>query len=61
MKNLLLLIVPVLLQTGCATEYYPPQKGEKQGGIKRKGFVSWSGGVGKNLPLANPSFSVIGK
>jgi len=57
----LLFIMPFLLLAGCATEYYPPQKGEKQGAIKRKGFVPWSDGVGKNLPLANPSFSVIGK
>ena len=53
--------VCVLALTGCATEYYPPRDGEKQGAIKRKGFVSWSNGMGKNLPLANPSFSVVGK
>ncbi|MCK4983295.1 MAG: hypothetical protein KAS17_10250 [Victivallaceae bacterium] len=57
--KILLLIVPVLLLAGCATEYYPPQKGEKQGAIKRKGFVSWSDGVGKSF--LNPSFNVVGK
>lgn len=60
MKKILLITLPLIL-AGCATEYYPPQKGEKQGAVKRKGFVSWSNGIGKNLPLANPSFSVIGK
>jgi len=60
MKKILLITLPLIF-AGCATEYYPPQKGEKQGAIKRKGFVSWSDGSGKNLPLANPSFSVIGK
>ncbi len=49
-----------LLLTGCATEYYPPRDSEKQGAVKREGFVPWSNGVGKNLPLANPSFSIIG-
>lgn len=58
---LLLLFTVSLFLAGCATEYYPPQQGEKQGAVKRDGFVSWSGGVGKNLPLSNPSFSVIGK
>jgi hypothetical protein len=54
--------------TGCATEYYEPKDkkfttvdGKVRGPVKREGFVPWSGGVGKNLPLANPSFSVIGK
>ncbi len=61
MKKILLSALPLLILTGCATEYYPPRKGEKQGAVKRKGFVSWSNGIGKNLPLANPSFSVIGK
>ena len=53
--------VCVIALSGCATEYYPPRDSEKQGAIKRKGFVSWSNGIGKNLPLANPSFSVVGK
>ena len=59
--RLSLCIVSVLVLSGCATEYYPPRDGEEQGAVKRKGFVSWSDGVGKNLPLANPSFSVVGK
>ena len=54
MKKTLIIIVPVLLLTGCVTEYYPPQKGEKQGAIKRKGALPWS--TGKVL-----SISVIGK
>ena len=59
-----MMIVVVLLLavgSGCVTEYYPPRDNEKQGAVKRKGFASWSNGIGKNLPLANPSFSVIGK
>lgn len=69
MKILLLFIaVTILFLSGCATEYYPPQNnnftkldGKIRGAVKREGFVPWSDGVGKNLPLANPSFSVIGK
>lgn len=61
MKKMLFLVILIVLLTGCATEYYPPRNGEKQGAVKRSGFVPWSDGVGKNLPLANPSFSVIGK
>jgi hypothetical protein len=53
MKKLIILI-PLIICAGCATEYYPPQKGEKQGAIKRKGALPWS--TGKVL-----SVSVIGK
>ena len=48
-----------LLLSGCATkiEFYP------NGQVKsyREGFIEFSDGTGKNLPLANPSISVIGK
>ena len=42
MKTIIVVFIAVVIimsLTGCATEYYPPQKGEKQGAIKRKGFV----------------------
>lgn len=55
-----------IVLTGCATEYYEPKDGnfvktedKIYGPVKREGFLPWSNGVGKNLPLANPSFSVI--
>jgi len=54
MKKILIIVMPVLLLAGCVTEYYPPQKGEKQGALKRKGALPWS--TGKVL-----SISVIGK
>ncbi|MDD5599636.1 MAG: hypothetical protein PHV82_16950 [Victivallaceae bacterium] len=54
--------------TGCATEYYEPKDGnftrtedKIYGPVKREGFLPWSNGIGKNLPLSNPSFSVIGE
>ena len=58
---LLLLPAIAIILTGCATEYYPPRDNEKLGAIKRDGFIPWSEGLGKNMPLANPSFSVVGK
>jgi PBP1b-binding outer membrane lipoprotein LpoB len=61
------LLLTVLL-CGCATEYYEPKdsnftqtEDKIYGPVKREGFISWSNGIGKNLPLANPSFSVIGE
>ena len=62
--------VCALALSGCMTEYYPATKelnskdkdGNIRGAIKREGFYpGWSDGTGKNMPLANPSFSVIGK
>lgn len=66
---LLLFITVSMFLAGCATEYYPPQgdkdftkvDGKIRGPVKREGFTSWSNGIGKNLPLSNPSFSLIGK
>lgn len=54
MKKILIIVLPLIVCAGCATEYYPPQKGEKQGAVKRKGALPWS--TGKVL-----SVSVIGK
>ena len=59
MKKMLFLVILIMLLAGCATEYYPPRDDEKQGAVKRKGFVPWSDGVGKNMPFSN--ISVIGK
>ncbi|MCK4982795.1 MAG: hypothetical protein KAS17_07710 [Victivallaceae bacterium] len=74
MKTSLLIIVVFIavaalsLLTGCRTEYYEPKgktftKVDKKiyGPVKSEGVIVWSNGVGKNLPLANPSFSVVGK
>ena len=55
------IVVVLLLLTlsGCATktEWY------ENGQVKshREGFIEFSDGNNKNMPLANPSFSVIGK
>jgi hypothetical protein len=53
------LVTVVLFLSGCATktEWY------ENGQVKshRTGFIEFSNGVGKNLPLSNPSISVIGK
>ncbi len=66
MKKLFLIIISVVFLSGCATEYYKPQKnnftktdGRIRGPIKREGFVHWSNGTGKNMPFSN--ISVIGK
>jgi len=62
--------VCLLILSGCVTEYYPATEelhsrgkdGNIRGAVKREGFdPAWSNGVGKNLPLSNPSFSVLGK
>ncbi|MFA7186466.1 MAG: hypothetical protein WC082_16305 [Victivallales bacterium] len=67
MKNVLFILI-LLLLPGCATEYYEPQgenfiktEDKVYGPVKREGFIPWSDGMGKNLPLSNPSFSVISK
>jgi hypothetical protein len=59
----------LLAVAGCRTEYYEPTQmnqtkvdGKIYGPVKSEGWgPGWSNGLGKNLPLANPSFSVIGK
>ncbi len=68
MKRFFSFVVLAVFLSGCATEYYEPKgenftkvDGKVRGPVKREGFVPWSNGVGKNLPWANPSFSVIGK
>lgn len=56
-----------IMMTGCATEYYQPKgendftkvEGKVRGPVKREGFISWSDGTGKNMPLSN--ISLIGK
>ena len=54
-----IVVVVALALSGCATktEWY------ENGQVKshREGFIEWSDAGNKNLPLANPTFSVIGK
>jgi len=53
------LITLLILCSGCATKIEWYENGQMKS--YREGFIEFSDGDNKNLPLANPSISVIGK
>jgi Na+-translocating ferredoxin:NAD+ oxidoreductase RnfE subunit len=61
MKKILLILIPLMV-AGCTTvdqiDYFP--NGKVKSEYHQSGFCGFSEGAGKNMPLANPSFSVIG-
>ena len=52
-------VVIALTLSGCATKIEWYENGQLKS--YREGFIEFSDGTGKNMPLANPSISVIGK
>ena len=57
--SMAVIVVITLMLSGCATKTEWYENGQLKS--HREGFIEFSNGVGKNLPLSNPSISVIGK